>query len=130
MNSVHVTESVVFTSTFENHIVTYCNHVYDADSSYPTFNMASSERNAYNFQDYDPAEMMRLFYYFCQENPDRVCNIRRAKITVEIDNDVVDEQQMREVRQRLAIEKLNEQDIEALGLTKVAVYIKTKFHNT
>lgn len=129
MRDKNVSTSIIFTSQYDDGTESFCSHVYDWDTNYPTFNMSKRDHNLYDFSDLDTEELTRLFFLFQKDMGDEPCYIKRVTMTSEICNDLVSEDDMREMRQRHALSKLNQQDIEALGLTNIAVYIKTKFHN-
>lgn len=57
----------------------------------------------------------------------RVLNVTRLTSFTQEDADFSDDQILERVQQ-LALEKLSEEEVEALGATRIAVYMKTKYH--
>lgn len=55
-------------------------------------------------------------------------DVEIAKMNITIDAKAVDSDMIREAKQRIALKKLNNADIEILGLSSLATYIKTKYH--
>lgn len=74
-------------------------------------------------------EQIKIFAQYQEENPDFECKIVTITISITREEMSLDENEYREARQRLALEKLNEGDMKALGVMNIFTYIKTKFHN-
>lgn len=108
----------------------YVSYVYDSASRDPTFNTTYNLNDAGDMSNHSYAEMTRLFYHYQREIDYATCHIKKIKTIMEVEEIGIDDDEMREIRQRIAIGKLNETDIKALGITNIATYIKTKFHNT
>ena len=130
MNSTtEVTERIVFQFIDSDDDVGYASYVYDQDTDHPMFNTTFSAKEAFNFSHLETDDLVRLFYYFSVEIDGCPCEIVRTRTTVETLPVEINEDKMREIRQRIALKKLNHKDVEVLGLTNVATYIKTKYHN-
>lgn len=73
---------------------------------------------------------LEMFMGFQEYYDDVDAEMVRIKTTVEVEDLTdVDEGEYREMRQRIALKKLTESDIRALGIVNIATYIKTKYHN-
>lgn len=73
---------------------------------------------------------MALFTSFQEYFDEEEVEMVRVQTTIETE-DLLDavEGEFKEMRQRIALNKLTERDIKALGIVSVATYIKTKYHN-
>jgi len=74
-------------------------------------------------------EQVRIFSQFQEENPESDCKIVSITINIIREEMSLEEDAYREARQKIALAKLNEGDIKALGIMNIHTYIKTKFHN-
>lgn len=89
---------------------------------------AYSFEEAKDFDEYELDYVMEIYEQFQEENSNSTIEIVRMK-TITYIEDVMDDGEFKEVRQKNALAKLTEDEIKALGLTNIAVYIKTKFHD-
>lgn len=86
---------------------------------------------AMDLSDRSDTERLEMFMGFQEYYDDVNAEIVRVVTTVETEDLTdVDEGDYREMRQRIALKKLNENDIKALGIVNIATYIKTKYHNS
>jgi hypothetical protein len=74
--------------------------------------------------------VLEVFEAFQKANRLKSCEFVRITTSEIIDDFLEGDERLREVRQMAAISKLTESEIKALDLTNIAVYIKTKYHNT
>lgn len=82
--------------------------------------------DAYDFSGHDNEELFDFFEIFQDDHPD--FDIELIEMTT-IVKDIMDENDLfKELRQKAALRKLTEPEIKALGITNIAVYIKTKYH--
>lgn len=88
-----------------------------------------SFEDAKDFDDYELDYVIEVYEQFQNENINSTVEIVRIK-TITYIEDVMNEGEFKEIRQKNALAKLTEDEIKALGLTNIAVYIKTKFHDS
>lgn len=97
------------------------------DSLY--INESYTLEDAFDFSDQDSEYIVSIYDQFQRDNPSFECEVVRITVKTTIE-DVMDGSDVyKELRQKTALSKLTEKEIKALGLTNIAVYIKTKYHN-
>jgi hypothetical protein len=92
------------------------------------FNLAYSLDDALDLSGRTADEQLEILYGFQCEYPESECKLVVITTTVEHVEVVMDEGLYKESRQRIALAKLTENDIKALGLMSIFTYIKTKYH--
>lgn len=127
--STVVKERVLFSFEDRDGDIGYVSAIYDRRRSKPEFSTSYDIAYAEHISD-DPDELLKLFYHFASEYEDYPCKLIRVTETTEMAEMEINDDEMREVRQRIALSKLNEGDIKALGIGNIATYIKTKFHGS
>lgn len=81
--------------------------------------------------DEQPKEIItRTYEQYQKENEGRDVELVRITVKTTVEDITEDDEEFKELLQKSALAKLSERDIKALGLVPIAVYIKTKFHNT
>lgn len=78
----------------------------------------------------DQDHIFDVYQAFQSYYEDTVCEVVKITVKTTVENLFEDNDEYRETRQRVALKKLNEDDIKILNLTNLAVYIKTKYHNS
>lgn len=73
--------------------------------------------------------IFEMYQAFQSYYADEACEVVRITVKTTVENLFEDNDEYKETRQRVALKKLNDQDIKILNLTNLAVYIKTKYHN-
>jgi hypothetical protein len=94
------------------------------------FNLAYSLDDAMDISNKTAEEQLEILYGFQCEYPEDECKLVVITTTIERVEVVMDEGLYKESRQRIALAKLTENDIKALGLMSIFTYIKTKYHIT
>lgn len=84
---------------------------------------------AKDFVDDSVETIANVYNQFQDENPGRDCEVVRITTETTIEEIMEDDDTFKELRQKTALAKLTEKEIQALGLTSIAVYVKTKYHN-
>jgi len=93
------------------------------------FSQTEQVEMAHDLSESSLEDQVRIYEEFQEAYPE--CDCQLVKLTIEVTSEELSlgEDGYREARQRIALEKLNKGDIEALGLMKIFTYIKTKYHN-
>jgi hypothetical protein len=91
-------------------------------------NSAYQIEEAQDVSEMSSDEQMELYIAFSEYYEGEAVELVRITTTIEEDDLTdVDEGEYRELRQRIALRKLNDTDIRALGIMNIATYIKTKY---
>jgi hypothetical protein len=85
--------------------------------------------DAFDLSESSNGEVMDFLEKYQDENEGFDCELVKITISTEIEDLMEDDPEFKELRQRAALKKLTEAEIKALGITNIAVYIKTKYHN-
>lgn len=75
----------------------------------------------------DQLSMYMAFHEYYEVEEIEMVRISTTIVTEDLLD--VDDGELKEMRQRIALSKLTDRDIRALGITNIATYIKTKYHN-
>ena len=82
--------------------------------------------DAYDFCGHEDEEVFNFFEIFQDGHPD--FDIELVEMTTIIKDVMDDNDLFKELRQKAALRKLTDAEVKALGITNIAVYIKTKYH--
>lgn len=79
----------------------------------------------------NPEEVIKLYQYLVKQNGKDAVSLVRVQVAVrETTMDLLDKDEFLEARRKIALAKLQIDDVEALGLQKLAAYNKLRYHNT
>lgn len=85
--------------------------------------------SAHDLSTFTKAEQFELLLSFQDTFCTQDCELVRLIITTEVEDLMEEDDEMRELRQKRALDKLTVRDIEVLNLMKIHTYLKTKYHN-
>ena len=100
----------------------------DYDSSF-YINECYDAEGAMDFDGHSEEYIFNVFEQFTEEANGKEVELVRITTVTQTEDLMADDEKFKELRQKAALSKLSEAEIKALGLTSIAVYIKTKYHN-
>lgn len=93
------------------------------------FSHTTNVREAMQFDLNDPQEIVKCYDWVAQGmRPSQPLELVRVSVTSEVEQIGMENEAILEERRRVALSKLNRQDIEALGVSHLASYSKLKYH--
>lgn len=128
MSETVVTKTVIRYMDCDN-TYTYLGPPYDDSYNPMDFSSQYSFEEAEDLSNRSRVEMMQIFEKFQDENVGFDCELVKITVSTKVEDEFIDDEVLKELRQRAALKKLTDSDVKALGLTNIAVYIKTKYHN-
>ena len=104
---------------------TYLSDITEGEDSVDCYDEAFCVEDAIDFTNFSLMEVKNAFLGFQTENPTRQCQI--VKITIQVELLTTLEGEYHELLKFRALNKLSLDEIQALGLTPVMTYMKTKY---
>lgn len=108
----------------------YVGGLYNGQYDTPSITGVYEFDDAMDFSEQPKEHIVQVYDQFQNENEERDVELVRITVKTTIEDITEDDEEFKELRQKSALAKLTERDIKALGLVPIAVYIKTKFHNS
>jgi len=92
-----------------------------------SFGVAYEREEADDISELSVEDQVNLFIVFQEYYSNMECELVKLMIRIESKDLLTDSDLLKEARQRIALNKLNDRDIKALNLGSIATYIKTKY---
>jgi hypothetical protein len=93
------------------------------------FSTSYGIEEAMDLSEFSEEEQYDLFMRFQEQNSDYDCEFIKLTVTTKVENMMEGNDTLKELRQKHALSKLTEREVKVLGLSSIATYIKTKYHN-